>query len=419
MVELLAQIRAGQISPQQALLAQVERGHALNQSYACVVDELPMAPFASGPLAGVALAHKDIFHLQDRWPGCGVRHGSWQSGLQPADAIQSLTKAGASQWAALVMAPHACGATAQNAHFARCVNPLDEAAVVGGSSSGSAVAVAAGMTYAALGTDTAGSVRIPAATCGLIGLKTTQGAVSYQGCLPLAPSLDSVGILSRYAQDARKIWQVLAPQHERKPNIHAKVARFWMPRQGVDGQVNEAMRDWVTKLQMSVTEVDLTDEVDQLSRHAQRVLFYEAAQTHLASLLSGQAEPAVQAIGMPGLGLPEAWYQRSIEARASYLERFVQQHFRDAELLILPALGCLVPDWTAVEIGNHDFDRFQLVGMHAFMGFVNYLGLPALNLPIARDTRGRPISVQVLARPFAEHRLLDFAEQVELFSQVR
>ena len=414
MVQLLAHIRAGEISSQQALLAQVERGRALRGAYDCVVDELPMPSPEAGPLAGIALAHKDIFNLQDRLPGCGVQRGSWRAGVRPAAAIQALASAGASQWAALVMAPHACGATAQNPHFARCVNPLNEIAAVGGSSSGSAVAVACGMTYAALGTDTAGSVRIPAATCGLIGLKTTYGAVSTLGCVALAPSLDSVGVLSRYAQDAREIWQALSPLSQRRSKVNAeKTCQVWFPELGADSQVIEAIRDWTSKLHMKVTKVDITDEFEQLSRHAQRVLIYETAETHRASLLSGRADPAVQAIGLAGLGLPKAWYQQSMQARAAFLEQFVTRHFSDSEFLILPALGCPVPDWACVEIGHPAFDRLQLAGMHAFMGFVNYLGLPALNLPIARDARGLPICVQVLARPFAEHHLLDFAEHHE------
>mgnify|MGYP000001641000 FL=1 len=418
MVQLQAQIRAGQISTQQALLAQVAQGRALRGQYACVVDELPMTAPEAGPLAGIALAHKDIFDLQGRLPGCGVQHGAPQMGLQPAAAITALANAGASQWATLVMAPHACGATAQNPHFARCVNPLDEAAAVGGSSSGSAIAVAAGITYAALGTDTAGSVRIPAATCGLIGLKTTHGAVSTQGCAPLAPSLDSVGVLSRWPQDAREIWQALSPESLREPVVANAGCQVWLPGRGVDSQVIQAIREWVAQLNVAVAEIDMAAEFEQLNRHAQRVLFYETARTHRTSLLAGQAEPAVQAIGMPGLGVPDAWYQESMAARAAFLEQFVQRHFHDAEFLILPALGCLLPDWSAVEVGHPAFDRVQLAGMHTFMGFVNYLGLPALNLPIARDARRRPICVQVLARPFAEHRLLDFAEQAELISRV-
>lgn len=211
-VQLQAQIHAGQCTVEQAVQAQIQQAQHVRRQFACVVDTLPSVAPLPGPLAGLVLAHKDIFELQDRLPGCGVQHGQAQPGVKPASAVAALAQAGAIQWASLVMAPHACGATAHNPHFAPCVNPLDPEAAVGGSSSGSAVAVAAGMTYAALGTDTAGSVRIPAASCGLIGLKTTHGAVSTQGCAPLAPSLDSIGVLSRGAEDARQIWQVLCPQ---------------------------------------------------------------------------------------------------------------------------------------------------------------------------------------------------------------
>lgn len=106
-----------------------------------MVEELPFAPPQDGPLAGIALAHKDIFQLKDRLPGCGVGLGYAQSGLDSAAAVSHLQQAGAIQWSALVMAAHACGATSQNTHFARCINPTDEHAAVGGSSSGSAVAV--------------------------------------------------------------------------------------------------------------------------------------------------------------------------------------------------------------------------------------------------------------------------------------
>ncbi len=412
MTQLQAHIRAGAMSSQDALLAQVERGQRLNLKCPCVVDELPVAAAGVGPLAGIALAHKDIFQLDDRLPGCGVGLGHAQAGVPAAAALLALQQAGASQWATLVMAPHACGATSQNQHFVRCVNPLDERAAVGGSSSGSAVAVAAGMSYAALGTDTAGSVRIPAATCGLIGLKTTHGAVSTQGCAPLAPSLDSVGILSRYAQDAREIWSALCPQLPRSVASPVTRCHLWLPEDGVTPGVAHAIRAWASQFDAPVTSFDMADEFDLLNRHAQRVLLFETARTHHATLLAGSAEPSVQAIGLMGLGLPQAWYQASLQSRAALLQDFVTRHFSDTEFLIVPALADHVPDWAAVTVGHAEFDRASLFAMHRYMGFVNYLGLPALNLPIARDTRGRAVCVQVLARPFAEHRLLDFAEQV-------
>jgi len=411
MTQLQDNIRAGHVSAQDALLAQVRRGQSLNTKFPCVVEELPLASHHDGPLAGIALAHKDIFQLNDRAPGCGVGMGLTHKGMAPANAISALQQAGASQWATLVMAPHACGATSQNMHFARCINPTDAGAAVGGSSSGSAVAVAAGMTYAALGTDTAGSVRIPAATCGLIGLKTTQGAISNLGCAPLAPSLDSVGILSRFPQDAREIWAALCPQMPRLLAQQPVNCQLWMPEKGVSPLVAQAVRNWTLQLNATVREINMDESFEVLNRHAQRVLFYETAQTHLATLKEGTAEPSVQSIGLLGLGLPQSWYEESIQSRTFLLENFVNQHFGEADFLITPSLADTVPDWQTVQIGHSTFDRAALFAMHRYMGFVNYLGLPSLNLPIGRDAQGRAICVQVLARPYAEHQLLNFAEQ--------
>ena len=411
MTHLQANIRAGEVSANDALVAQLKRGQSLNAKFPCVVEEFPLLPPHDGPLAGIALAHKDIFQLNDRMPGCGVGLGLKQSGIDSAAAMTNLQQAGASQWAALVMAPYACGATSQNAHFARCINPTDANAAVGGSSSGSAVAVASGMSYAALGTDTAGSVRIPAATCGLLGLKTTHGAVSNAGCAPLAPSLDSVGILSRYAEDAREIWAALCPQLPRQAVKQTLNCELWLPEEMLAPLVVQTIRNWISKLDANVIHINMAQEFDVLNRHAQRILFYETAQTHHAALKDGTAEPGVQSIGLMGLGLPKSWYEASLQSRSFLLHEFVNQHFSEADFLIMPSLADTVPNWQTVEIGHASFDRKALFAMHRYMGFVNYLGLPSLNLPIGRDARGRAICVQVLAKPFAEHQLLNFAEQ--------
>jgi aspartyl-tRNA(Asn)/glutamyl-tRNA(Gln) amidotransferase subunit A len=418
MVDLQARIHAGQITAQHALQAQIQHADALRSQVACVVDALPLTAPYQGLLSGIALSHKDIFDLQDWRPGCGVGRGTSLPGVKPAAAIMALEAAGATQWASLVMAPYACGATAQNPHFERCLNPLDSTAAVGGSSSGSAVAVAAGMTYAALGTDTAGSIRIPAACCGLIGLKTTHGAISTQGCQPLAPSLDSVGVLSRYAEDARQIWQALCPhlprsQVKRAQTKSATRCQLWLPKMGLEPEISDAIGDWAVQ-HLSVESIDMQAEFEQLSRHAQRVLFFETARTHHAALLAGHADPAVQTIGLLGLAIPKDWYEASLAMRAALLDQFVTRHFGAFNFLILPSLARPIPDWQQVELGHPSFERSHLEAMYVLMGFVNYLGLPALNLPIARDARQRPICVQVLARPFAEHLLLDFAAQFEM-----
>src|SRR5690606_35766522 len=117
----------------------------------------------------------------------------------------------------LAMAEFACGATGENPHLPLPVNPVDALAAVGGSSSGSGVAVASGLCYASLGTDTAGSVRIPAATCGVLGFKPGRGVLPDTGTHPLAPSLDTVGILARSAADAAEVFAaMLLPDQRQK-----------------------------------------------------------------------------------------------------------------------------------------------------------------------------------------------------------
>jgi len=377
----------------------------------CVVCEWPDAgaktPSAEGLLRGMALAHKDIFDLPGRAPGLGLHRGRPDPSRQRAAALERLVQAGASHWAALAMAPLACGATGQNPHFARVTHPHDAECAVGGSSSGSAVAVAAGLTDFSLGTDTAGSVRIPAATCGVLGLKTTHGVIDTTGCAPLAPSLDSIGVLARRTEDARLAMRVLAPdlpvvQHQGPWRMKA-----WLPESALDAQVHAQAQAWLTA--HPVEAIDLSDTHRTLSIYAQRVLCYEAGQTHRAALLAGEADAAVQGLGWTGLSMPEAWYRESIAVRGTLLADWVTQVFDNAQVLVLPSLPHGVPDWQVVQVGDPRFDARALLAMHHFMGFVNYLGLPALNLPIGQDARQRPVCVQLVARPYAEHLLLDIA----------
>lgn len=416
MTQLQAQIRAGQVTVAQALAAQSARAHKIQSDYACVAQEVSVPALGKGALQGIVMAHKDLFDLPGRTPGCGVNTGERNDATQAAQVIDRLQHAGATQCASLVMAPFACGATSQNPHFPRCLNPLDEDAVVGGSSSGSAVAVAAGMTYVALGTDTAGSVRIPAATCGLLGLKTTAGWVSTAGCFPLAPSLDTVGLLARYAQDAREVFKVIAPEPsfslaDDAHTSNALACEVWLP-DNLHAEIKAAIEQWLKHFSV-VGRISLDQEVDVLNRYAQCVLMSETAQTHRERLLAGAVPAGVQALGMTGLGMPQSWYQQAIAMRPALLQKFVERYFQASSFIVMPAFTQPVPDWSQVEPGNDRFDREQLFSLHRWMGFVNYLGLPAVTFPVAHDSRGRPVHVQVLARPFAEHHLLDFAQRSE------
>ena len=406
----------GQLSRHEAIAAQRQRLNRLDGDFHCVVQALPAAAVErdNGVLSGIGLAHKDIFDTGDRRPGLGRDKGSIVRGLQPATAIARLRRHGASELAVVSMAEYACGATGENSRFERCVNPLRVEAVVGGSSSGSAVAVASEMAYGSLGTDTAGSIRIPAATCALIGLKTTHGLVPVDGVHPLAPALDSVGVLARSAADAAQLLEATADTGLLRAAANAPPRiKAWIPDVGLHASVAAALTEFAGD--WNVTErMGQWPDHDTLTRLAEIVLHTEAANTHRAALLEGSSSPAVQAVALAGLVIPNDWYHAALADRARRARDFVHEHLREHDIFLIPALPDPVPDWNSVSAGSEDFDARQLLGLHRYMGFVNYLGLPAVVIPIARDAIGMPISVQLIARPFHERSLLAFAHAVEL-----
>lgn len=406
------------ISPPEALKLQRQRLSESDTRFHSVIHMLPdndqLRQVQRGALAGIGLAHKDIFNIAGRKPGAGRDAGSTSPGLKPAQAIARLEAASASTLATLAMAEYACGATGDNPAFQRCVNPLNAHAAVGGSSSGSAVAVAACMAYGSLGTDTAGSVRIPAATCALLGLKTTHGLIPIDGVYPLAPSLDSVGILARSAADAQLLLTQAANAALLRPAAAAPLrVKAWLPATGLHADVATALQDFMRECGTSQWLAVLPQH-DTLTRLAEIVMHTEAASTHLQALLACTLSPSVEAVALAGLVIPSEWYSAALADRGRHAQVFAHEHLHLHDLLVLPALPQPVPDWSQVVKHSPGFDAKQLLALHSYMGFANYLGFPSLVFPIARDARGLPISVQVLARPFHEADLLAFAEKVEL-----
>jgi aspartyl-tRNA(Asn)/glutamyl-tRNA(Gln) amidotransferase subunit A len=418
---LRAAIGDGRISVTEALDAQFAKVGAIDADTHCVVAALqPQEAIPAGPLSGIALAHKDIFSLPGRTPGCGVHAGRTDAASQPAAVISLLQQAGAAQCATLVMAPLACGATGENANSAtRVVNPVDTAASVGGSSSGSAVAVAAGLCSVSLGTDTAGSVRIPAATCGVLGLKTTAGLLSLEGVMPLAPSLDTVGLLAGSTQDAAAVLRVLAPQlfeHEQHEHERALRVSARLCAKQLDAEVADALTTFCTSAGVTPGD-DAMGEIEghaELTRLAETLLHVEASRLHRNGLQRQDLPDGATAVALPGLAIPDAWHTAAKAARAQHARDFAARFFGDSDILLIPALPEPVPDWDAVDTRSAGFQARRLLALHRFMSFVNYIGYPALVLPVARDGRGRPICVQALARPFHERALLRFAAHLSI-----
>ncbi|MDX3905954.1 MAG: amidase [Pigmentiphaga sp.] len=428
-VDLCLAVASGEADPAQVLRSQRQRAAVLDAAFHCVArwhdaDGTPPA----GPLAGLGLAHKDVFATGDG-AMCAGRPQPLDRPQAPSPALQRLRAAGGVNLAALVMAELGCGATGDNPWAPRPVNPCDARAVVGGSSSGSAVAVASSLAYASLGTDTAGSIRIPAATCGLVGLKPTYGAITREGLQALAPSLDTVGVLARCAADAALVLANAAdvpgraglPAQDAASLLAALSApRRWHVRhhfpvpvmQGPCGPALAALLD--ADLYSDCEAVPLPDFAEW-TRLARVMLHVEATDTHMALLRQAPDSigPAARAVLLPGLGVPAIWYREAVAARPAMLAGFLSQALGDADLLLLPAMALGVPDWEAVTPGISRFDRAALDSLHAWMPYANYLGLPAVVFPVGRDAAGRPLCAQAVARPGGEATLLAFVHHWE------
>jgi aspartyl-tRNA(Asn)/glutamyl-tRNA(Gln) amidotransferase subunit A len=389
------------------------------------IEETPRGGGA-GPLAGLPLAHKDMFYRTGQVSNCGskIRRG-WVA-EETSTALERLDAAGALQIGTLNMSEFAYGPTGHNDHWGDCCNPWNPDYITGGSSSGSGAAVAARLVVAALGSDTGGSVRIPAAACGVTGLKTTWGRVSRAGAMPLSHSLDTIGPLAGSAEDCARILQVIAgfdakdPVSSREPvddylsglagkGLRISVSTSWI-ESSADAEVAAAVLGAARALRSAgATLVEAEPpEFDVLSAHCITVLQSEAAAQHAPWMRERPDDysPAVRARLEAGFAVPAAAYLEALRLRGAWLERFCARTLSDADLYLLPAMVCRVPtrEQTGPR-GGAGMPRL-LAEVTRLTRWVNYLGVPALVLPCGFDANGLPIGLQLVARPFAEATLL-------------
>ena len=298
----------------------------------------------------------------------------------------------------------AFGAYGVNEHFGTPVNPLDHDRVPGGSSSGSAVAVAAGEADIAYGSDTGGSIRIPAAFCGVVGLKTTHGRVSLEGVWPLAPSLDTVGPMARDVAGVAAGMALLEPGFTADVAPAVRVGRIRPGGADVDPVIDAAVDAALEQTGFKVTETELVGWV--AAREAcGKIMGSEALQSNLA-LLSDPARRALLGADVRArLTGDEAITPGEVAAALAW-----QPHWRDAmmralnavELLALPTMPFFPP-----RLANAHGPQYTV-----FTNPVNLAGFPALALPV--PSRGRfPASLQLIGPPGSEALLLATAERVE------
>ena len=381
---------------------------------------------AKGPLHGVPLAHKDMYYVKGKPAGCGskVREGF----IAPATstAIAKLEAAGALRLGALHMAEFAYGPTGHNTYLGNACNPWDKSCITGGSSSGSGAAVAARLTPAALGSDTGGSIRLPAHFCGVTGYKPTNGRVSRANALPLSFTLDSVGPLAQTAEDCALIaaaitgpdpldpttagapaWDARAAKRSPKGLTIGVPTSFYVDDLEADvAAALEAALAEFRKLGARIVKVDLPDQT-AVAAAALIVLAVEATACHAPWLRTRAADygPQVRNRLENGLAYSAVQYLEALRWRGPSLAAHLEA-IGKVDVIVAPASRAVAPTIAATDVGAGAGAEAAIQAITRFMRPVNYLGLPALVVPAGQSQQGLPIGLQLIGRPFGDEILM-------------
>lgn len=380
---------------------------------------------ARGPLHGLPVALKDLIEIAGRQTTAGSKSWLGRTSDCTATIVDRLLAAGMIPLGKTHMVEFAFGGWGRNEPMGAPWNPWDRSThrVAGGSSSGSAVAVAAGMAPAAIGSDTGGSVRIPASLCGLTGLKTTYGLVSLYGAVPLSPNLDTIGPLARTAEDAALLTAAMAgpdpadpptlaaPRVDfgdvlaRAPDVRGLAIACLAPEQFpayIDDEVVRARHaaiDVLRALGAQVADVRAPIAFDDIAARVGRLLAAEAYAYHRAYIEDPALpiDPWVRRRTLGGKGVSAADYLGELAAMRRAQAAFAAW-MRGHDALLTPTLPI-----TAVPVADVDEATAPLA---AFTRAVNYLGGCALSLPAGFSGSGLPIGVQLVGAPFSEPMLV-------------
>ena len=386
-----------------------------------------------GPLHGVPVAFKDLFCTKGVRTTCGSRLFADHTPAYDAAVVEKLAAAGAVPLGKLNMHELAYGVTSANPHFGVVKNPWDTERTPGGSSGGSAVAVASGMVCAAMGSDTGGSIRIPASFCGTVGLKPTYGRVSRRGAMPLGFSLDHMGPLTGSVRDAALVLNAIAghdpgdDSSSRHPTVDytpgpepsIRGVRIGFPENfyfdRLDAEVESAVRGAVARaesLGARLVPVRLPD-VEALNTVGRLILLAEASalmERHMAS--RDQFGPDVLALLDQGRLVPATDYVNAQRLRRK-LRREFGRLWSEVDCLVTPATPNTAPriGQTTVSLGGKEEDM-RLAATRSVRG-MNVLGWPALAMPCGLSSRNLPIGLQLAAAPFEEALLMRIGAALE------
>ncbi|MBG1241072.1 AtzE family amidohydrolase [Nostoc sp. NZL] len=383
-----------------------------------------------GTLAGVPFAVKNLFDITGLTTLAGSKiNAENPAASQDATAVAKLKQAGAVLVGALNMDEYAYGFVTENSHYGATHNPHDLQRVAGGSSGGSAAAVAAGLVPLTLGSDTNGSIRVPAALCGVFGLKATYGRLSRAGVALFSSSFDHIGPFARSVQDIATVFDVLQGEDDRDPVCTKHPPELVLPqlKQDISDIRIAIAADYFTKgaepealaaVQKVADALNVTEYVTIPEAHRARAAAFvitasEGANLHLDNLRCRPQDfdPATRDRFLAGALIPSSWYLQAQRFRSWYRDR-VREIFQNVDVILAPTTPISAPligQQTMILDGEEILVRPHL-GL--FTQPLSFIGLPVLSVPIQRQN-ALPLGVQLIAAPYNEALILRVAAALE------
>jgi len=433
---LAADLRAGKVSSRELVaqsLRQIERLDSKLNAFITVTGEGALreaderdqelaSGIDRGPLHGIPIAHKDLLRTKGVRTTAGSRIYADYVPQRDAAIVTRLHEAGAVSLGKTGLHELAYGITSNNPHFGAIHNPWDLARIPGGSSGGSAVAVAAGMVPFTTGTDTGGSIRVPASFCGIVGLKPTFGRVNIRGVLPLGFSQDHVGPLTRTVRDAAIAFQAMVDDptgYVPPANLSLSGLRIGWPKNffmdQVDPQIEVAVRaafETAAAIEGRIVEIEMPD-MNALRAAAATCLLVEAV-TVVRPYLDRRADFGADVLAMldQGKAIAAIDYIEAQRTRRRIGRQFARL-FEQVDCIFTPTTPITAPKigQTSVEIrGGKEEVRSAAT---RFTRVMNALGLPAISIPCGFSRSGLPIGLQIIAAARQDDLLLRVAAAME------
>ncbi len=443
-IALASAIRSGEITATAVIESVLDNIRAKNPTLNCftailaesalkqaeAVDSAILQGIDPGPLAGVPFAVKNLFDIAGITTLAGSKiNASNPPATQDATAIARLKQAGAILIGALNMDEYAYGFVTENFHYGTTHNPHDLTRIAGGSSGGSAAAVAARLVPFSLGSDTNGSIRVPAAFCGVLGFKPTYGKLSRAGTALLSSSLDHIGPFAGSLRDIATIFDCLQGEDSRDPictRRHPQLCLLDLDR-GIEGLKFAVLGDYfqqgaeiealaavetVAKL-LGVKRTVILPEAHRARAAAYLITAVEGSNVHHSKLRSRPQDfdPATRDRFLAGTLIPGTWYLQSQRFRRWFRDR-VGEIFQQVDILLAPTTPCVAPLLGQEKIIIAGEEMLIRPNLGRFTQPISFIGLPVLSFPIIRPN-SLPLGVQIIAAPYQESLILRVAQVLE------